>query len=204
MKQVLQRIVEDPSLEARWLNTLSLLEHTGARKICKTVGLDHPPIDILEHFADETRHALSLRRLSLAVSQKTGDQYLCDDEAVSYFQMLDHTVSEWLRAVTERDDPYQNYLFVTNMIERRAMKLYPLYRSITANQVVKDELQKIILEESGHLCRIEKKAGEILKESGIDDFGHFTRIEETFFQVFEDSLKRAVIPAFSKNHPPAL
>lgn len=186
-------------MEARWLNTLSLLEHTGARKICKTVGFDHPGIDILGHFADETRHALMLRRLSFAVSPKSSNKYLCDEEAVSYFQMLDHTVSEWLRSVTERDDPYQNYLFVTSMIERRAMKLYPLYRSLTGNQVVKSELQRIILEESGHLCQIEKKAGEVLKESGIDDFGHFTRIEESFFEVFENSLRKAVIPAVSKN-----
>lgn len=185
-------------MEARWLNTLSLLEHTGARKICKTVGLDHPSLEILEHFADETRHALSFRRLSLSLSDSTSDQYLCHDEATSYFQMLDHTVSESLRAATERDDAYQNYLFVTNMIEKRAMKLYPLYRSVTENRLVKDELQKIIVEETSHLQWIEKKTAGILKEFSLGDISPFLKIEESFYQAFEESLAKAVKPFQSR------
>lgn len=190
MKKILQKIVEDRELEARWLNTLSLLEYIGSSKISKTVCLAHPSLEILEHFSDEARHAHAFKRLSHELSKRKCHDYLCADEAISYFQMLDHTISEWLTNLTGHDDFYQNYLFVTDMIERRAMKVYPLYKSVTQSEVVREELQDIILEETRHMHDIEKKALKILKKKGLRDFSSLFEIEEHFYQVFEASLRK--------------
>ena len=48
MKLWLQKIVENPEREVSWLQTLSLLESIGARKIAKTVGQGSPSPEVLE------------------------------------------------------------------------------------------------------------------------------------------------------------
>ena len=193
MRQVLEAISKNPLLEARWLNTLSLLEHIGSRKISKSVCEKHPTLKVLEHFADETRHAYVFKKLAsrgVIYHALTDDQYLCRDEAISYFQMLDSSMTEWIRSVTGQDGVYQNYLLVTCMIERRAMKLYPLYKSITQDDEVRSELQQIILEETNHRQDIEDQMAEILKQNKISDFSTCKNVEEQLFEGFHSSLKK--------------
>lgn len=189
MKKLLQIISNSPLLEAQWLNTLSLLEYIGSRKISKTVCLSHPSLETLKHFADETRHSFTFKKLSQLLSEGHCEEYLCGDEAASYFQMLDKTISEYVVELTGRDDPYQNYLFVTAMIERRAMKIYPVYRVVTQNVQVCDELQHIIVEEVGHKDTIEDQAENILKKHR-KTFKDLDDIEEQFFNAFCQALKR--------------
>ncbi len=192
MRQVLEAISKDPALEARWLNTLSLLEHIGSRKISKSVCEKHPSLEVLEHFADETRHAYIFKKLASrgVLSTHHDENYLCRDEAVSYFQMLDNFMTEWIHAATHQDDTYQNYLLVTCMIERRAMKLYPLYKNITRDDEVRLELQQIILEETNHRHNIETHMADILKQNQVKNFSVCTDIEKQLFGGFESSLKK--------------
>lgn len=194
MRQVLEVISKDLLLEARWLNTLSLLEHIGSRKISKSVCEKHPSLEVLEHFADETRHAYIFKKLASRGHAPTivnhDENYLCRDEAVSYFQMLDSFMTEWIRGATHQDDTYQNYLLVTCMIERRAMKLYPLYKSITRDDEVRLALQQIILEETNHRYNIETHMADILKQNQVKNFSACTDIEEQLFTGFQSSLKK--------------
>lgn len=190
VKKELQAITSDFHLEARWLNTLSLLEFIGSRKIAKAVCDAHPSLEILEHLADEARHAHLFKKLSILLDPSGDENYLCGDEAVSYFQMLDTSVSEWVKKLTEKENSYTNYLFVTCMIERRAMKLYPLYKSLIPNGEVAAGLQQIILEESHHLHDIESKARKILSQFGQEGFTECLEIEENLFEVFLASLRR--------------
>lgn len=197
MKEVLAKIVQNHLLEAKWLNTLSLLEHMGARKINKSVGGDHPSFEILQHLQDETRHASVFKELSLFISDRQCSAYLCADEAISYFQMLDHTSSEWLTNLTGQENSYQNYLLVTCLIERRAMKIYPLYKNSTRNPQIKEKLEKIIQEENSHRYLIEKKVGELFSKnlSTLDDC---LKIEENLFMTFSGSLRRELSGSWHK------
>ncbi len=190
MKKELQVLTGNSHLEARWLNTLSLLEFIGSRKIAKAVCGSHPSLEILEHLADEAKHAHLFKKMSFLLNPSGGADYLCRDEAVSYFQLLDTSVSEWVKKKTEKDDAYVNYLFVTCMIERRAMKIYPLYKSVAVKPEVADALGQIILEESHHLHEIESKARIFLSQFGINDFAECLEIEENLFEVFLVSLRR--------------
>ena len=58
----LERIVAQPAIHARFINTLSRLEYVGARKLMKSQdssGLDR---ETLQHLVEETRHAWMLKK----------------------------------------------------------------------------------------------------------------------------------------------
>lgn len=189
MKEILQKIVDNVVLEAQWLHTVSLLEFIGARKISKTVCQNgHPSQEILEHLADETRHAYAFKKLSDTLAPSMPQGYLCQNEAVTYFQNLDQQVAQNIQTLFGQSDSYLNYLFVTHCIERRAMKLYPLYRSMTRHEPVKVELQKIIVEEANHMQPIEQKVLDLLKQNGRVTVDFFHDIEEQNFSHFVQAL----------------
>ena len=188
MKEVLQKIVQDPQIEAQWLNTLSLLEFIGARKIGKTVAQKHPSLEVLRHHADETRHAFVFKNLSHHLSGRDDLGYLSSEAAVHYFQSLDRFVSEWVtqqiaRFSSSKEDPYQNYLFVTCLIERRAMKLYPLYKSLTPHEKIREALHEVILEEAGHRDTIEQEVAKSLLTFNTD-LRDCVEKEEALFREF--------------------
>src|SRR5580704_9739678 len=62
--EILTRIVGDRAAHARFLNTLSMMEHMGSYKIMATQK--GPMIDqaTLKHSAEETRHAFFFKRLA--------------------------------------------------------------------------------------------------------------------------------------------
>lgn len=197
MKEILDKIVTNPALEARWLNTLSLLEYIGARKIGKTFANVHPGVEILGHHADETRHAFAFKRLSAILADGQDPGYLCSEEAFQYFQSLDKALSEWITQLTGQSDSYQNYLLVTSIIERRAMKLYPYYRKITRNGFVRDELKQIIDEEASHRRVIEEQCLKILNRNDVPDFEPCEAIEENLFQALVKGLYEEIVRAGS-------
>ena len=57
-----QQIISKPELHARLLNTLSLMENTGARKISATEHSTNVTLIILKHAAEEHRHAYYLKK----------------------------------------------------------------------------------------------------------------------------------------------
>ncbi len=174
----------DERLEARWLNTLSLLEFTGARKISRTVARSHASLDVLDHLADETRHALAFKRLAHAVAGGDPGAYFIEDAAKRYFSRLDLELSAWVEGLVNREDRTLNYLVVTTMIERRAMELYPLYRAATEREDVKEELQAIIKEEQGHRVAIEERCLSLLSEANVRDLTAPSAVESAFFSDF--------------------
>lgn len=194
MKDILLRITADAQLEARWLNTVSLLELIGARKIAKTVCRTHPQVEILEHFADESRHALAFKKLALAVDPQVS-AYLCRDEAMVYFQSLDHGLKAQIRDLIGIDDEFLNYLLTTTLIERRAMKLYPVYREISRHSVVVAELDRVIAEETSHRAPLETLARERLWDFSEGTWESLQAFEDGLFADFAAAVALAVKPA---------
>lgn len=180
LKTLLDAICDDVEVEARWLNTLSLLEYIGARKIGKTMCRTHPSAVVLDHWADETRHAYAFKQLCEELSGGEFDEYLAHDQAINFFQTLDERASHWVTEATGDDDRRQNYLLVTTLIERRAMMVYPLYRAATSHDFVRDELQAIIVEEQDHRVEIEERAIAHLEERGVDIEAAFALEEDLF------------------------
>lgn len=189
--EVLRRIASDRQLEARWLNTVSLLEFVGARKISRTVADRHPTQEILQHLADETRHALAFKKLACEVAGEEVTGYLCPEAAATYFQTLDRAASEWARGVLGgREDTALNYLLTTTLIEKRAMQIYPLMKAATQQSNVKTELGKVVVEEQSHRKEIEEKCEQWLRSEGADGLTEPLKLEERLFAEFLTALER--------------
>ena len=54
---IVDRIVASDAMHVKWLNSLSMMENTGARKISKYEHPVHTNIIVLKHAAEEARHA---------------------------------------------------------------------------------------------------------------------------------------------------
>jgi hypothetical protein len=159
ISQLLPLIIADNELHAKWLNTLSLMENTGARKISASEDPMTVTYIILKHAAEEHRHAFYLKKQI----EKTIDG-LCPTYAAEYLlapafsryylNRLDIEVCRYLKkdlGLTGIDLRFAAYLLVTYAIEVRADELYPIYQEALENAKSKVNVKSIILEEEGHL-----------------------------------------------------
>ena len=151
MQQLLKKIIGVPDQYARFLNTLSLLEYIGARKIIKSQQQQQLNEKLLAHVNEELRHAFILKRAALKISAQC-DSYaashlLCGIEAVHYFQTVDHAT------VTELQDsnPWHCYLFTTLLLELRALEFYSLFEQSLRELGKRSIFRGILAEENRHL-----------------------------------------------------
>jgi bacterioferritin (cytochrome b1) len=86
MDNLLRTIVADTDLHAKWLNTLSLMENTGARKISASEDTVNVTYIILKHAAEEHRHAFYLKKQL----EKLGDSF-CPTYARQYLLAPAHS-----------------------------------------------------------------------------------------------------------------
>jgi len=167
----LPMIIADDELHARWLNTLSLMENTGARKISASEDPLTVTYIVLKHAAEEHRHAFYLKKQI----EKTRDG-LCPTYAAEYLlapafsryylNQLDIEVCRYLKndlGLSGKDLRFAAYLLVTYAIEVRADELYPVYQQALENAGSKVNVKSIILEEEGHL---EEMITQLKKFSG--------------------------------------
>jgi hypothetical protein len=156
---ILPTIIADNELHARWLNTLSLMENTGARKISASEDPMTVTYIILKHAAEEHRHAFYLKKQI----EKTGEG-VCPTYAAEfliapsysryYLNQLDIQVSRYLKKelkLAGKELRFAAYLLVTYAIEVRADELYPVYQQALEDASSKINVKSIILEEEGHL-----------------------------------------------------
>ncbi len=156
MRDVLERIVRVPHVHARWLNTLSLLEHMGSRKIIKALDSNQLDETILRHIAEEARHAHIFKRLSLRVLEGVCATYqpeylFCGDAAKVYFQSLDRLVADYLDRTLGEHNVELNYLCVTTLVELRAIDLYEIYEDVLKRHSSALSLRAVLAEEDRHL-----------------------------------------------------
>jgi hypothetical protein len=159
LSNILPTIIANNELHARWLNTLSLMENTGARKISASEDPVTVTYIILKHAAEEHRHAFYLKK-QIEKSGKDlcptyADEYLVAPACSKYYlNMLDVEVSRYLKKelkLSGRELRFAAYLLVTYAIEVRADELYPIYQEALDNAGSKVNVKSIILEEEGHL-----------------------------------------------------
>src|SRR6201989_972097 len=159
LNTILPKIISDNQLHARWLNTLSLMENTGARKISACEDPVTVTYIILKHAAEEHRHAFYLKK-QIEKSGKDlcptyADDYLVAPQYSKYYlNVLDVEVSRYLKkelGITGKALRFAAYLLVTYAIEVRADELYPIYQQALDDAGSKVNVKSIILEEEGHL-----------------------------------------------------
>ncbi|MBP6386296.1 MAG: hypothetical protein KA313_03860 [Pseudarcicella sp.] len=159
-KTIVEKVVANETLHAKFLNTLSLMENTGARKISASEHKTKVNYIILKHACEEARHAFYLKKQIQKITSIDNlptyeNQYLLAPLASrEYLMYLDIRISRYLKntlQLTGYDLKYAAYLLVTYAIEVRADELYPIYQEILDKHDSKVNVKSIILEEEGHL-----------------------------------------------------
>ncbi len=158
MKSLFTALVTKPEWHAKWLNTLSLMENTGARKISASEHKQRVSLIILKHAAEEHRHAYYLKKQIAKLEEGDfpdySDEYLVAPQHSRYYlHKLDVEVCRYLKRLGLFGDElkFAAYLLVTYAIEVRADALYPVYQEVLDEAGSRVTVKSIILEEEGHL-----------------------------------------------------
>jgi rubrerythrin len=159
IQQLLSQIISNDACHARFLNTLSFMENSGARKISASEHPETVSLMILKHAAEEHRHAYYLKKQLEKIAPGScatyaGEALIAPLESCSYLNKLDLLTSRYLKKEMGLKGPelrFAAYLFVTYAIELRADELYPVYQAELSKSQNKVTVKSIILEEAGHL-----------------------------------------------------
>ena len=148
----LDAICADADLHARFLNTLSLMEHIGSRKIMASQSPNMPAQDTLKHLAEETRHAYFFKRAAekmaaRALGYAPGDM-IAGVSAAMYMGRLDAHVAE---ALGDKAAPQAAYLYMSLIVELRAVWFYRIYQAALAARKTGVSLTSVLAEEEMHL-----------------------------------------------------
>ena len=197
LKLLFDQIIAQPQLHARLLNTLSLMENTGARKISASEHSTNVTLIVLKHAAEEHRHAYYLKKQINKIDESLCPTYsyeylLAPASSRLYLNKLDTEVSRYLKTelnLSGSDLKFAAYLLVTYAIEVRADELYPVYQEALDEAKSKVNVKSIILEEEGHLEEMLKQ----LKDFSPDWELHANtavKIESVLFNDWAKSLQK--------------
>jgi hypothetical protein len=199
LEAVIGIVMQDDHIHARWLNTFSFLEYIGFRKIVKSQRAEVLNRSLLMHALEEGRHALLLKKLAVKLGGLQFDFYrpetmLCPDAAKTYFRELDHRCDEKFAHLADVERAKLVYLYVTWLIERRALDVYARYKKVLGDSEIAPKLGALLAEEVGHLRSV---------EAGIaaGDPGHATRSAE--FEALESGLYDDFVGALARELAPA-
>ena len=199
LNNILPAIVANPQVHAKWLNTLSLMENTGARKISASEDSETVTYIILKHAAEEHRHAFYLKKQLEKLGENLCPTYATDyllapRDSKVYLNRLDLEVCRYLKTklgLNGKELRFAAYLLVTYAIEVRADELYPIYQDALSEADSKVNVKSIILEEEGHLEEMLNQ----LRHFSSDWETHAQKavaIETALFETWVDSLEKEV------------
>lgn len=186
--QVLTALCRQPDLHARFLNTLSMMEHIGSRKIMTSQTKGPLGCEVLKHLCEEARHAFFFKRQAEKIAGRPLDYSAATTIAAGparmYFGRLDAAIGRALKGSPHSDAAY---LFVSMIIELRAIWAYQLYHQVLSAEAPAVSLKSLLAEEEHHLPQMVERLthlGEDLK----DRVPAFAAAEDRLFR----SLWRAV------------
>jgi hypothetical protein len=164
LKKIVDKIVQSDDVHAKWLNSLSMMENTGARKISKYEHPVHTNIIVLKHAAEEARHAYYLKKQISKLAKDACPDYsypylLAPIESYHYLQQLDVEACRYIKNklnLEGRALKHGAYLLVTYAIEVRADMLYGIYQDALTMHGAKVNVKSIIAEEEGHLEEMQR------------------------------------------------
>jgi hypothetical protein len=155
---LLERIVPDTQRHARFINTLSMLEHIGSHKIMSTqhaAGIDQ---QTLRHVAEEAHHAYFMKHQAEKTAQRAMEycesDLLAPAAARMYFQRLEAAM---VRTLERRRTSRAVYLYMSMIVEFRALWLYRLYQRMLKQHRHPMSLKRVLGEEQNHLLEMAQR-----------------------------------------------
>ncbi|MFC6100621.1 hypothetical protein [Olivibacter domesticus] len=194
-----KNIVADDKIHAKFLNTLSLLENTGARKISASEDMEVVTLMMLKHAAEEHRHAFYLKKQIQKLRVESCQTYtktdlLAPQSSLQYLNRLDMHTSKYLKNILGLSGSklrFAAYLLVTYAIELRADQLYPIYQKVLHTALSKVSVKSIIFEEQGHLEEMVSQLKEF-SSNWQEHAGKIQKIEEELFYQWINHLNVSV------------
>jgi hypothetical protein len=188
---LLDVVVADPKRHARMINTLSLLEHMGSHKIMATQHSAAIDQATLKHVAEEAHHAFFMKRQAEKTAERAleyvaGD-LLAPSSARMYFQRLEGAT---VRALGQRRSARAAYLYMSMIVEFRALWFYGLYEQALKRAQHALSLKRVLGEEQAHLSDMAERL-----EAGAElDDAHAAKVlaaERRLFSRLLGALERA-------------
>jgi hypothetical protein len=199
VEKILNDIIPDPAVHARFVNTLARMEYVGVRKLLKSRRSDRLDLDGLQHMLDESVHALRLKKAATQLAATVGatvstfsdDDTLAGDGGEAYLQALDHEAEASLIDLPPDRQTEANYLLTTAAIEVRAQVFYPIYDRLLAEHRVGFSVTAITKDEDRHLAEISRGL-ERTVGNWRTRFEPLLLTEEVLFGFFLDRLERTI------------
>jgi len=202
LENLFQQIAAEPSRHARFLNTISMLEYIGARKIMKSQRAEEFDMELLTHVSEETKHAWLVKRLAQQIHKESVETYahehlLCGKQAEAYIQDLDDAAEKALENATDPSNGsslgWLNYLYTSLLIEERADVFYAAYLGVLEEMGMPSVLKAIIKDETKHLAqmaqlirKVDPDADERLSMLREVEIAGFTRWENALWDSLQD------------------
>lgn len=208
---MLDRVVADPVLHARFVNTLSRMEYIGVRKMLKARQADLLDEEGLLHIIEEASHALRLKRAALLLGgQDAGDVRTYSDEHTlagqageDYMQGVDRGCEELL-ASTDLEAASRceaNYLLSTAAIEIRAEAFYPLYEQCLQAAGAPFSVKSILKDELRHLEEMRESLGRLFPDCWRQLVSQAVALESTCFERWLEEMQASSSNAKHRKQP---
>ena len=189
VKQRLGWFCEHPSVHARFLNTLSLMEHIGSRKIMASQSEGGLSGETLRHLAEETRHAYFFKRSAEKLARRplgySMSETIAGAAARGYMERLDAGILHELGGESENALPY---LYMSLIVELRAVWFYRLYQETLADHGPNVSLRSVLAEEELHLDAMLARLGAMDKDCALR-VKRFQALERERFRVLWDAIE---------------
>lgn len=192
VRNLLTALCRQPAQHARFLNTLSMLEHIGSRKIMTSQTTGPLGCEVLKHLCEEARHAFFFKRQAEKIAGRPLDYSAATTIAAGparmYFGRLDAGIGRALAGSPHSDAAY---LFVSLIIELRAIWAYQIYHQVLSEEAPAVSLKSLLAEEEHHLPQMVDR----LTHLGEDLKGHvpaFAAVEDRLFRGLWSALEAAV------------
>jgi hypothetical protein len=172
-RALLERIAATPALQSRLLNTLSMLEHIGSHKIMATQHSATIDQATLRHVAEEAHHAYFMKRQAEKTAGRALDyrepDLLAAPSARMYFQRLEAAM---VRRLDAERSARAAYLYMSMVIEFRALWFYGLYQQTLKRAGLPISLKRILGEEQNHLVEMARRLEQAdeLDDRRVDAF----------------------------------
>jgi hypothetical protein len=191
-RALLDSIVATPQRHARMINTLSLLEHLGSHKIMATQHSAAIDQATLKHVAEEAHHAYFLKRQAEKTAGRpleyVAHELLAPAAARMYFQRLEGAI---VRTLGRRHGSRGAYLYMSMIVEFRALWFYGLYQRALQHARHSLSLKRVLGEEQAHLGDMAERLDASADRSDVHA-AEFLTTERTLFLRLLGALERAV------------
>lgn len=188
----LRELCKYPIDHARFLNTLSLLEYIGSRKIMASRIAPQYSNERLKHFAEESRHALFFKRTAERMAgTELGygpEETFAAPRARMYMNRLDAYITGTLG---EGASPQLPYLYMSLIVELRAVCFYRAYQAILTELGQKLSLKGLLAEEEVHLIEMQHNL-ELLDPGRQKNVERFCAFEARRFRMLWSGIEAGV------------